>query len=34
MTKFQDIFNQYVNDKDYKLERGTPKHKSERKNQE
>lgn len=28
MTEFQDRFNQYVNDKGYKLERGAPKHKS------
>lgn len=34
MTEFQDRFNQYVNDKGYRLERGTPKHKTERKHQE
>lgn len=34
MTEFQDRFNQYVNDKGYKLERGAPKHKSECKHQE
>lgn len=28
MTEFQDRFNQYVNDKGYRLERGAPRHKT------